>query len=208
MSRQTRRQKEKLRRRNEILAAARKVFSGKGYHNATLDDVASRAELGKGTIYWYFSSKADLFMAVLEAVAEEGLVRAREAIEKSRSCRSRIEAIAREELKHLARNQFLVRIVSSEAVFTTKEMKKALDDFVSERRRLHRELVEGVLRDGVRSGEIRKVDITKISNMLLSIFHSSAYFWMFEGVRPHPEQDARLMCNLIFEGLGRKRGRD
>ncbi len=59
-----RRIREKERRRNEIIDAAEKVFFKKGARNATMSDVASKAELSKGTLYLYFKSKEDLYLAI------------------------------------------------------------------------------------------------------------------------------------------------
>jgi TetR/AcrR family acrAB operon transcriptional repressor len=51
--------------RRQILAAALTVFSRQGYAGTTLDDITTAAELSKGAIYWYFTSKADLFATML-----------------------------------------------------------------------------------------------------------------------------------------------
>jgi len=47
--------------KSRILDAANKVFAEKGYHEATMDDIAKRLGVSKGAIYLYFSSKEDLF---------------------------------------------------------------------------------------------------------------------------------------------------
>ena len=60
-----RRNREKARRQREILLAARRVFFSKGIHRATVDDVASAAELSKGAIYLYFDSKEALLAHLL-----------------------------------------------------------------------------------------------------------------------------------------------
>jgi AcrR family transcriptional regulator len=60
-----RRQREKDKRRKEIVLAAEKVFFAKGFENTTIDDIASAAELSKGTIYLYFEGKEDLHDAVV-----------------------------------------------------------------------------------------------------------------------------------------------
>ena len=52
-------------RRAEIITAARKVFAEKGYVAATVDEIAARAALAKGTIYVYFESKEQIYNAVL-----------------------------------------------------------------------------------------------------------------------------------------------
>jgi AcrR family transcriptional regulator len=61
-----RRQREKDRRRLEIVEAAEKVFSQKGYEATTVEDIASAAELSKGTIYLYFESKEELHDAIVQ----------------------------------------------------------------------------------------------------------------------------------------------
>ncbi|HEY5026119.1 MAG TPA: TetR/AcrR family transcriptional regulator [Acidimicrobiales bacterium] len=58
---------EKQGRRTDILAAAKKVFAGKGYHATTIADIAKAATLSYGSIYWYFDSKDALFHALMEA---------------------------------------------------------------------------------------------------------------------------------------------
>ena len=52
--------------RTRILEAGVKVFAEQGYHQASLDKVAAEAGLTKGAVYWHFSSKQDLFLAILE----------------------------------------------------------------------------------------------------------------------------------------------
>jgi AcrR family transcriptional regulator len=58
---------DKEERRNDILAAAKKVFARKGYHSTTIADIAKAAKLSYGSIYWYFDSKDALFHALMEA---------------------------------------------------------------------------------------------------------------------------------------------
>jgi AcrR family transcriptional regulator len=52
--------------RNRLLEAAVEVFARRGYERATVDEIAAAARLSKGTLYWHFASKADLFQALLE----------------------------------------------------------------------------------------------------------------------------------------------
>jgi AcrR family transcriptional regulator len=60
-----RRAREKAQRRKEILNAARLEFFERGFHRPTVDDVASRAEVSKGTIYLYFESKEEILAHLL-----------------------------------------------------------------------------------------------------------------------------------------------
>lgn len=60
-----RRAREKARRQQEILEAAKEVFFKKGIRRATVDDVAAQAEVSKGTVYLYFQSKESILAHLL-----------------------------------------------------------------------------------------------------------------------------------------------
>lgn len=63
----SRRERERLARRRLMLNAARVVFAEKGYADATLDEIAQRAEFGKGTLYNYFEGgKEEILFAVFD----------------------------------------------------------------------------------------------------------------------------------------------
>src|SRR5215510_15086011 len=53
-------------RRSELLIAARAVFGKKGFHEASIDEIAEMAEVAKGTVYLYYKSKKDLYMEALK----------------------------------------------------------------------------------------------------------------------------------------------
>jgi len=59
-----RKEREKLQRRRDIIDAAEKVFFSRGFESATMDEIAEKAELSKGTLYLYFKSKEDLQFAI------------------------------------------------------------------------------------------------------------------------------------------------
>ena len=56
--------------KSRILEAANKVFAERGYHEATMDDIAKRLGVSKGAIYLYFSSKEDLFEAMCKTAPQ------------------------------------------------------------------------------------------------------------------------------------------
>lgn len=60
----TRRERERRIRESEIIDAAEAVFCEKGYDNASMDEIAKKAEFTKRTLYQYFINKEDLYFAV------------------------------------------------------------------------------------------------------------------------------------------------
>ncbi len=58
-------------RRAQIMQAATTCFARKGYHQTTMDDIVAESGLSKGSLYWYFKSKKELFLSLLNAFMEE-----------------------------------------------------------------------------------------------------------------------------------------
>lgn len=75
-----RRQRGKVERREEILAAAERVFVRKGIMSSTMEDIAREAELSKGALYLYFQSKDELFLTIAIRALTEFEARYREAV--------------------------------------------------------------------------------------------------------------------------------
>src|SRR5689334_2862262 len=62
----SRAQKQREARRNGVLAAARQVFSQRGYHDTSIDDLILAAGIARGTFYLYFESKRAIFDELLD----------------------------------------------------------------------------------------------------------------------------------------------
>ena len=87
-----RREREKLQRRNTILEAARHLFFEKGYRT-TMDEIAERAELSKGTLYLYFKSKDELYVSVIVEGYRILEKRIREALPKAEGPEEKVKAV-------------------------------------------------------------------------------------------------------------------
>jgi AcrR family transcriptional regulator len=59
-----RKEREKERRRQQIIIAAKRIFSAKGFNKATMEDIAKEAEISPGTIYIYFKNKDELYASL------------------------------------------------------------------------------------------------------------------------------------------------
>jgi AcrR family transcriptional regulator len=58
-------------RREQILTAALSCFGEKGYHASTMDDLVRASGLSKGSLYWHFQSKEEVFLALFDSFSEE-----------------------------------------------------------------------------------------------------------------------------------------
>lgn len=72
---QERKEREKERRRQQIMVAAKRVFSEKGFSKATMEDIAQEAELSPGTLYLYFKNKEELYASLSLRILQYLLIR-------------------------------------------------------------------------------------------------------------------------------------
>jgi len=110
-----RRERARLMRRHAIIEAGRAVFATKGYHEATLDDVAEAAELGKATLYSYFDSKEALFDSVLEDAFQTMKAIGQTALGRPGSFAERIRMFIAAEMDYFYRNPLSLRLMMSES---------------------------------------------------------------------------------------------
>ena len=90
-----RRQREKNARRRQIIDAARSLLFEKGLPATSINQIAKRAELGVGTIYFYYQNKEELFAALQEEGLDLLLNDLREAYAEEEDSPARLRAAAR-----------------------------------------------------------------------------------------------------------------
>lgn len=161
------REERKAQSRRRILESARDVFFRDGFMNANLDEVAERAGVAKGTLYRYFDSKADLYVAVL---AENGRVftdRMREAAGTTGTATERVERLSRFYLDHWLTHKDYFQIfwaIDNQAV--TGALPPSVVDEVSRLWEESLSILEEVLARGVRDGEFIECDTWVTANIL------------------------------------------
>ncbi|MBU0545592.1 MAG: TetR/AcrR family transcriptional regulator [Proteobacteria bacterium] len=93
---QERKEREGERRRQQIIVAARRVFSSKGLNKATMEDIAGEAELSPGTIYLYFKNKDELYASLSLRILQYLLIRLKHVnSEKNETSEKRYAALTK-----------------------------------------------------------------------------------------------------------------
>lgn len=141
-------------KRDLILDAALKVFSEKGYHNATMNEIATAAGIGKGTIYEYFASKIQLFQQMLA----RGLYTYFESLEMQNLRRKTVEEMIHSLLEgHILfcrQHSRLTRLVFWDTQVQDDEVK----DWMLQMRKEKEARLQKILEEGIASGELRQQD--------------------------------------------------
>src|SRR5665647_1208126 len=123
-----RREREKLRQRQEMLAAALDLFSQKGYYNVSMHEIAAQAEFSIGTLYKFFHNKEDLYKALVREQCdrvEEAIVR---AIEQPGDEVEILRNYVRAKTEWFRHNLPFVRLFLAESRGASFNIKAGLDD--------------------------------------------------------------------------------
>ncbi len=187
-------------RKKQILDAAMLVFTRHGYDKTRMDDIAQEAGLSKGSLYWYFKSKKDLFLALLKATT--GNIEPLGEIgpgHGSASDRIRLivnlvrEMMGGQEITSIAAN-FVLQHQHDEGV------RKAINDVYES----YLGLFADVIRDGIASGEFRDdLDPGHVAGALAAILDGLEIQTLF---LPDMDWQTRLdqMVEIFVSGLGRE----
>lgn len=101
-------------RRACILKAARHVFARQSYADTVVEDIANEAGIGKGTLYLYFKSKEDIFLAALSEDARRLEDVTRERMEAATAWQEKLRAYVDVRLEYLETHQDFLRIYLAE----------------------------------------------------------------------------------------------
>jgi AcrR family transcriptional regulator len=186
--------------RHRLLEEAAVEFAREGFDRANINSISKAAGFAKGTVYNYFSSKEDLFGAVLEAAclrAAAGYA----ALPKDGSVRSRLEALALADVAVLREDEPFMKVLVRETMSfrpgTYPIIVEHLAPFVG--------VVGGVLAAGVGSGEIRSDRPPEELAMLFVGILALLYVqhWGSEGAWPTLEEVPELAVTTFRDGAGR-----
>src|SRR6266516_6728342 len=128
----TRRRMRAPERRAQLLEVAREVFGTSGFHSVSMDDVAERAGVTKPILYDHFSSKKDLYLALLDADLADLHEKVREALDSPAGNRERIRRSfeAYFDFTHEQAEGF--RLMMQETVGAEKDFRERVERFRSD----------------------------------------------------------------------------
>jgi len=138
--------------KERILEAALEVFSHKGFHPATMDEIAEKGGVGKGTLYRYFETKEKLFAELVRIRLEELGKRAASAIDSGDNVLTMISKYIRIYFQFFDRNQRLYRLIIQEQLdlgeYSPDEyFRKVMKALPNLKRKVYEGTQRGVLKD-------------------------------------------------------------
>lgn len=218
----SRRERERLMRRRAMLSAAKAVFAEKGYANATLGEIAERAEFGKGTLYNYFEEgKEEILLAIFDELYDDLYAIIQNsfgdvASPDGSSLREAYHDFIVECFEFFMEQEDLFLILVKEAyqlAFSDKD--DHVDYFHRQQERMVNALVpaieEATDNQSIRALPVRSTAYMMLENLTGLLVHRASLASEAHGPPPqegyagaltgHPEQAADFLTTVFFDGL-------
>jgi AcrR family transcriptional regulator len=180
----------------EIFAAALHLFQAKGYHGASMQDLADAVGMQKASLYYYFRSKEELLVRVCERGTGAFTQELAEIVASDLNAREKLRRALECHLVALCEQLDLFTVFLREQKFLGAAQKKQLRGEGNK----HAQLLALILEQGVATGEFRAMNVTVTTLAILGMCN-----WMYEWYSPdgalQPREIAAMFSELVLNGL-------
>lgn len=190
----TKREQAKEERRGQILEAALAVFSEKGYHATNVSDVAARAGVSQGTIYWYFDSKDELFEAAVLSFFDQFGAEAVVGILEQETATEKLRAFSRSmaQCGDVAQNLFTLFLGYWASSPDREGAAKTWTNLLAG----YKDMIVEIVEEGVQNGEFKPLDAESLAWMIMAAYDGLAAYMLLL-----PELDVDRISDVFVETL-------
>jgi AcrR family transcriptional regulator len=164
------RTQKKERSQRRILEAAKEVFFRDGFMAANLDEIAEKAGVAKGTLYRYFDSKAELYVAILSHNGDIFEAKLRDVLSPELSPLERLRRASRFYFRHYVENPDYFQIfwaIENQSVIG--ELPESMVEQVTALWARNLRLLAEIIEEGIRDGAFRAYDPWETANILWTL---------------------------------------
>ncbi|MEA3358192.1 MAG: TetR/AcrR family transcriptional regulator [Thermodesulfobacteriota bacterium] len=198
----SRKEREYRKHRHEILDASLELFSAKGFHNVSMNEIAQKAEFAVGTMYKFFENKEDLYKALVLEQAEKFHSALAEAIEGPGDEIKKIRNYTRAKGEVFIANVQMVRLYFSETRGASFNIKAGLDSEIRDRYGHFLKTLTSVFASGMEKKRFKKIaDPYHLAVAIESFTNAFLLLWL-EAPDQHPyPEDPDVILDILFKGL-------
>jgi AcrR family transcriptional regulator len=182
---------------SRILDAALDIFARKGYHDTRMDEIVAGSQTSKGSIYFHFPNKEQLFLALVDQFANLLERRITEAISEHDRGMVKVQAALEACLATFGRyrRQAKVLLVQASGLGNTFEQKRlAINDRFAA-------LIALYLQEAVDVGEIAPLDTEVVAQAWMGAIYNLVIRWVYTG-EPDSERILQALVPMLLQSVG------
>ncbi|MCE8423765.1 MAG: TetR/AcrR family transcriptional regulator, partial [Candidatus Methanoperedens sp.] len=165
-------------RRTEIICEAEKIFASKGFHNATMAEIANASGFAIGTLYHFFDGKKTLYTTMVTEKLEKMYSEIRESVNREEIIINKIKKLVESQFHFVENNvDFCDLLIRGEGM-TVSDGGTILRDRLIADYFKHIGFVAQIMRMGMDAKTLKTNDPQMMAYALLGIIRSFIYYWM------------------------------
>jgi AcrR family transcriptional regulator len=183
--------------RGRILDAALNVFSRKGYHEASVDEIVDESHTSKGSVYFHFPNKQRLFLALVDKFADALERHVSESITQEEAGMKRVRVALEAVLNTFGKYRSLAKILLVQAVGLGSA-------FEEKRLEVHQRfalLIQHYLDQAVEVGDIAPIDTELVAYAWMGAINELVIRWVYTG-EPKPERIFGTLLPVLLRSVG------
>jgi AcrR family transcriptional regulator len=198
----SRREREKLRQRQEVLDVALRLFSEKGYHDVSVHEIAKEAEFAIGTLYKFFRNKEDLYQALILQLSDRFHGALKAVIEADAEEVETLREYVRVKGDLFRNNAAAIRLYFAETRGVKFDAMAGVEKEIRTRHRATLSSLGSIFERGMRRKRFRRVASPfHLAVALDSIANAFLFLWLEDPQgHPFPEKPDTLL-DILFKGL-------
>lgn len=201
MNELSRREREKLRHRREILQAAERLFSTKGYHGTTVQAIANESEFSIGALYNLFENKEDLYFRLIEMRAEEYYRSIYSRMNAAPHPLEKVRSVIRAKLEFFGEHTRFLKIFHRLASDARSEAPTFLSRTLRDRELEYQSRLKAVILEGIQQGVIPNQNPLLAVLCLEGVTNAVIGRWIYTGRKEAPELRSGDLETIIFHGI-------
>lgn len=186
-------------RKDQILDAATEIFNQKGFQQARMDDIADESQLSKGALYWYFKSKDEIIIAILDRLFQHEFKDLEKLRAEPLSATESLWIFTERVIQDMNRMLGMIPIAYEfiALAFRSRVVQEAMRRYFNR----YLTILVPLIESGIENGEFRAVDPTEVALAAGAIFEGTVLLWVYDRSLVVPERHIRSGIKLLLEGL-------
>lgn len=189
-------------RRTQILEAATKVFTERGFADARMDDIVAESGLSKGALYWYFDSKDAIIVSILDNIFDYETAQVRKLIEEEDNAQSKLKIFVETTIKDMEQIKPLMPIFFD--FWSLSVRNKKISQAIKRYYQNFLDLIEPIIEQGIQTGEFRSVDVKETALAIGAMYEGTILFYIYFPDILDIEKQFRSNLDMILDGLMRR----
>ena len=189
-------------RRTEILNQAERIFAAKGFHNATMAEIANASGFATGTLYQFFEGKESLYNVMVSEKIDRMYSEIRIAANREEKLTDKIEKLVESHFHFVENNvDFCDLLIRGEGLSLSDKgtilRDKLIADYFD-----HIGFVESIMRFGMETRTLKSGDPRMMAYTLLGIIRSFFYYWMLTNQDTLLSDKVGCVSDIFLKGVG------